>query len=258
MNRFVFVSRASLRYAAVGVLAAGCSRPAPELTSTTSAVAAPTTSASVAADAVDAGPPTPSPFEGEILVMVNDPTNALPQSVTYDVKGSKVLYIARGTSLRAIADLDMQRVYAIDDTVQTYDLMYFKAPAKEKPAAKDKPPPTVEKTGRMEKVADLDCEDWEIDDGHEKVDVCAASGIAYFDFAADARSGHPEVAWATALTAEKAFPLRAVVHDEFGKGIYRADATKATRMRINDAMFLMPRGFKSGELASETKHASLP
>jgi len=244
MNRIALI----FPIAALSALAVACSK-APEPTT-----AAPASVAS-ATPKPSASPAANAPFEGEITVAVKDEASKkLPTSITYDVKGNKVRYVPLATAVHAVGDLDAQRVYAIDDAQKTYDAIDVKAPANAKAAT----PPKVQKTGKTETVAGLDCEDWTIDDGTEKVDVCASKGIAYFDLASDAKAGSSEIPWATALTAEKAFPLRVVVHDKSGKEEYRAEATKTDRKKIDDAMFVMPSGYKSADLAKETKTASLP
>jgi hypothetical protein len=116
----------------------------------------------------------------------------------------------------------------------------------------------VQKTGRTEKIAGLDCENWTIDDGNEKVDVCASKGISYFDLARDAKAGSAETPWAVALTTENAFPLRVIVHDKAGKEEYRAEVTRADRKKIDDASFQPPSAYKTANLAKETATASLP
>jgi hypothetical protein len=178
----------------------------------------------------------------------------LPASITYEVKGNKIRYSPVATPVHAIGDLDAQRAYAVDDAQKTYEAIDVKAPPSAKPADKAK----VQKTGKTEKLAGLDCEDWSIDDGTQKVDVCASKGISYFDLAENAKPGSAEPAWATALTAEKAFPLRVVVHDKAGKEEYRAEATKADRTKLDDALFQVPAAYKKADLAKETKTASLP
>ena len=231
------------------VLVMACSK-AQEPSSST-----PTPSASIAAKPIASAAPAalaPQPFEGEIVVAVKDETaKKLPATITYDVKGNKVRYVPAAAPVRAISDLDAQRVYAIDDAQKTFDQLDAKATA----AATA---PKVQKSGKTEKVAGLDCEDWTIDDGTEKVNVCASKGIAYFDLASEPKPGSTETAWATALTSEKAFPLRVVVHDKAGKEEYRAEATKADRQKLDDAIFQVPNGYKKASLAKETKTASLP
>ncbi|MGO8999882.1 MAG: DUF4412 domain-containing protein [Polyangiaceae bacterium] len=206
-------------------------------------------------------PPAPAPamanapFEGEIVVSVKDEAAMkLPASITYDVKGNKVRYVPAAAPVYALGDMDGQQAYAVDDAKKTYDAIDVK-PVQNAKAA---PQPKVQKTGKTEKIAGLDCENWTIDDGNEKVDVCASKGIAYFDLASDAKAGSAETPWAVALTTQKAFPLRVVVHDKMGKEEYRAEATRADRKKLDDALFHPPSAYKAASLAKETKTASLP
>jgi Domain of unknown function (DUF4412) len=235
---------------AINALVFGCNK-SPDATTTQPVASAPPKTA-----------PTPpaltaasAPFEGEIVVSVKDEASKkLPASITYDVKGNKVRYVPAAAPVYAIGDLDAQTVYAIGDAQKSYDTIDVKPPPNAKPA----PGPKVQKTGKNEKVAGLDCEDWTIDDGNEKVDVCASKGIAYFDLAGDAKAGSAETPWAVALTTEKAFPLRVVVHDKSGKEEYRAEATTASRKKLDDAIFQPPSAYKKTTSIADMKTASLP
>jgi hypothetical protein len=242
MNRTVLILPAV-------VLALACSKQpdaSPPPPKPVTATPAPSAAASAAANA---------PFEGEIVVAVKDEASKkLPASITYDVKGNKVRYAPAAAPLHAVTDLDAQLVSVIDDAQKAYDSIDAKPAANAKAA----PAPKVVKSGKTETIAGLGCEDWSIDDGHEKVDVCASKGIPFFDVASDAKPGSAETAWGAVLTSEKAFPLRVVVRDESGKEQYRADATKADRRKIDDAVFLTPGTYKKSNLASETRTASLP
>jgi hypothetical protein len=236
---------------ATSVLAFACNK-SPEQTSTAPSASAPSP---VKPAPVASAPAVAAPFEGEILVAVKDEASKqLPPTITYDVKGNKVRYTPAAAPVHAVGDLDAARVYAVDDAKKSYQAIDLKAPANAKPVSA----PKIQKTGKMEKLAGLDCENWTIDDGTEKVDVCASKGIAYFDLASDAKAGSAEIPWAMALTTEKAFPLRVVVHDKAGKEEYRAEATRADRRKVDDAIFVMPSGYKAADLAKETKTASLP
>jgi hypothetical protein len=243
--------RIALAVAAVVVAVGGCSKKEE------------TSNAAASASALSAltQPPAPSgsafpqgPFEGEIVVTVKDETGQkLPASITYDVKGDKVRYEPASTALRAIGDLAAQHAYAFDATQKAYRELDTRPSANlGKVAVQAK----VAKTGKMEKVAGSDCEDWTIDAIDEKADVCAAKGIAYFDFAGDPKPGSAEPAWAAALTKEKAFPLRVVVHDKAGKEQFRAEASTVVRKNVDDVLFQLPTGFKKAEL--DVKAASLP
>jgi hypothetical protein len=212
-----------------------------------------TTAASPVASAKAPDPsiaPGTGPFEGEIVVMVKDTAGQkLPPSITYDIKGDKVRYAPATGSLRAQVDPSTQHAYAIDDAQKAYRDVDTKPGAG---GASTK----VAKTGKTEKIAGLDCEDWTIEGGDEKAEVCAAKGIAFFDIARDPKPGSVEPPWAAALMREKAFPMRVVVHDKAGKEQFRAEASKVDRKKIDDALFQLPSGFKKSEL--DVKQASLP
>jgi hypothetical protein len=193
-------------------------------------------------------------FEGEIVVDVKSGSGQkLPASVTFDVKGDKVRYEPASASVRAVDDLGTQRALVINDSKRAYSEIDTKAPA-------DKAPHQVrlEKSTKEEKVAGLSCEDWRIDDGNERADVCAAKDIAFFDPAAELKPGNAEPSWARALTMQKAFPLRVVVHDKSGKEEYRAEAFEVNWKKVDDSAFLVPAGFKKADLTPDLKMASLP
>jgi hypothetical protein len=230
-------------------LSVACSKK-PESASTPPAPSAPVAAKVAPVTSVN---PTSEPFEGEIVVAVKDEAQMkLAPSITYSVKGSNVRYAPAAGAVHAVTDLSAQRVYLIDDAQKSYDAMDVKPQPNAKPAF------TVQKTQKTEKIAGLDCENWTIDDGKERVDVCAAKGVPYFALSGDSKPGNVESAWAVALTTEKAFPLRVVVHDKSGKEAYRAEATKADRKKLDESLFHLPAGYKKTDLAKEAKTASLP
>jgi hypothetical protein len=202
-----------------------------------------------------ASPPAYVPFEGEIVLAVTDEAAMkLPASITYDIKGNKVRYAPAAAPVYAVGDLDSQQAYAIDDRQKRYEVLSVKPTT----SAKVPPTQTVKKSGNIETVAGLTCEDWTIEDGSGKVDVCASKGIEYFDLARGTKGGTAEAPWAAALTTEKAFPLRVIVHDKSGKEEYRADATRTERKKLDDALFQPPSAYKKADLATEARLASLP
>jgi Domain of unknown function (DUF4412) len=212
-------------------------------------------SASAKAPMASASATVDPPFEGEIVMTIKDQSGKkLPASITYDVKGDKVRYAPVAVNLHAVSDMAAQHAYAIDDNQKTYRDVDTKimADAGKAVAAEAK----VTKTGKIEKIAGMDCENWTIEGGDEKVDVCAAKGIAYFDFAADPKPGATEPPWAASLTKEKVFPLRVTVHDKAGKEQFRAEAQAVVRKKLDDSLFQLPAGFKKAEL--DVKWASLP
>jgi hypothetical protein len=196
---------------------------------------------------------TTTPFEGEItLAVTNASSQKLPATITYDIKGDKLRYAPSAMNVRAIDDQNAQQAFAVDDAAKTYEQVDTKN-------AKTLPDPSVNKTTKTETIAGTSCTDWTIDTSDTKVDVCAASGIAFFDLDRDAKTGALEPAWATALTKAKAFPLRAIVHDKSGKEQYRVQATTVARKKVDDTTFAVPpTSFKKTDLGSDEKQIALP
>jgi hypothetical protein len=153
-------------------------------------------------------PSTPVPtgkFEGEIVIDVKSEAAAqkLPPSVTFDIRGDRVRYQPAAAGVSAVDDLDGQHAYVISDSKKAYTDIDTRASGN-----KTQPQIRLERSTREEKIAGLSCEDWTIDDGNEKAEVCAAKGIAFFDPASDATAGNAEPSWARAMTTQKAFPLQ--------------------------------------------------
>jgi hypothetical protein len=202
-------------------------------------------------------PPTPpAPFEGEIVLSIQDEAaTKVPTSITFGIKGDRVRYAPGAAKVRAIGDTAGQHAYAINDMQKAYADFDTTIPTDK---TKVPPPAKIDKTTKSEKIVGLDCDDWSIDDGTEKVDVCVAKGIAFFDLAPNPKPGGTEPNWAAALTKEKAFPLRVIMHDKAGKEQYRAEASAIARKKLDDSMFQLPTGFKKGDLSTDVKTASLP
>ncbi|WP_394846815.1 DUF4412 domain-containing protein [Pendulispora brunnea] len=194
------------------------------------------------------------PFEGEIVVSVKGAASKedLSASIRYKIKGDKVRAVPSSTNVNAIDDVAMHRGYVLDDWTRTYQEIDTKAPVNGGTASA----PTITKSGKVEKIATLECEGWTIEWGSDGAHVCAAKGIPYFDLASYPKSGSVEPPWAAALTKERAFPLRVVVHDRDGNETLRAEATSIVRKKLDDAVFQVPRTFKKAKL--DLKGSYLP
>jgi hypothetical protein len=219
----------------------------------TTAEATPTASASVAAvpspaKATAAAPAAAAAFEGEIQLAVYEPNSKPGQTMVYDVKGDKVRAQPAGNDAgvaRVVGDRKDKKVFAVVDASKSYASVDVEGKA---------PLPPVTRTGKVEHVLGHDCEDWTINDGGERFDLCAAKGIAYLDPAA----GAGEPAWAAVLTREHAFPLKVVATDKAGKQEFRAEATKIEVRRLDDALFKVPADYHSAPLGKSVKVASIP
>src|SRR5262249_46303379 len=146
----------------------------------------------------------------------------LSASIRYEIKGDKIRAVPSSTNVNAIDDVAAHQAYVLDDWTRTYE--EFDTRAQETPH--NTVVGTITKDGKVKKVAslaNLECEHWTIQWGAEGADVCVVKGIPYFDLAAYPESGNVEPPWAAALTKERAFPLRVVVHNRDGDETLRAE-----------------------------------
>ncbi len=248
--------------AAVGcvvALAAGltaCGKSAPSAGNGTAPAKAPVPVPSPNANPTPTPPVVPGPtakFEGEIFLDVKDVRSPnLPLAVTFDIKGDRVSYQPIHQLVRAIDDVAAQRAYLVSDAKRSY------MEVDTRPSASAPANVRIERSTKQETVAGLRCQDWTIDDGVERAEVCAAQGIAFFDPAASPIAGAAEPSWARALTSQKAFPLRLVVRDHAGREQYRAEAFEVSWRKVDDATLAVPGGFQKSSIPPDLRMASLP
>ena len=84
----------------------------------------------------------------------------------------------------------------------------------------------IDKSGKHETIAGIDCEDWTAKDpSGKRSEVCIAQGIVAFDFSALKGGGTSTLG--KELREKKLFPLRSVEYDkEKGKELSRMEVTK--------------------------------
>ncbi len=231
--------------AALAPVAGGCKPKA-------SAELTPAASATMAATAPTPPKPTAAaaeaPFEGEIQVVVHEPSSSTPRTIAYDVKGDKVRAQPVGgdaTVARVVGDRKDKKAFAVLDASKSYASVDADAKA---------PLPVAVKSSKIERVLGRACEDWTINDGGERIDMCVAKGIAYLDPAA----GAGEPTWAAVLAHEHAFPLRVVATGKDGKQEFRAEATKIEARPLDDALFKVPADYHTTPAGKSMRMASIP
>lgn len=113
--------------------------------------------------------------------------------------------------------------------------------------AKPSPPPKVTKTGRKDKVAGYECEDWDI----ESTDPASTDGKASICVAQQGFSwlqipllGAPaEYAWMGELLDGSHIPLRFVGYEKDGKESARVEVTKIEKKTLAANLFEIPAGY---------------
>jgi hypothetical protein len=186
--------------------------------------------------------PAPTPFEGEIRVEVQRPREATPVAVTYDIKGDKVRYDVKPTSSSApaavhtVADLDQHKAFELLDAKKSYVTL-------DRAIEGRGATPALRTTGKTEAIGGLSCEEMEISDGQDELNVCAFKGIPYFDLSG-VKGAAEEPAWAAALSRAKEFPLKVVLRDKKGTELMRMEAKSVVDKRLDDALFTPPTTFR--------------
>jgi hypothetical protein len=101
----------------------------------------------------------------------------------------------------------------------------------------------VEKTGKKETLAGIDCEDYVVKDASgRRTETCIADGLAFFDLDSVRRGGGGS-AWSKQMREKKMFPLKSVEYDASGKELSRAEVTSVKKEKLDDAEFTVPAGY---------------
>lgn len=185
------------------------------------------------------------PFEGEIQLELHRGADGA-KTITYDIKGSELRYAESGSSATAshvVADLAEQKAYALFDPTKSYVELDESSPEKTQNVS-------IWKSGKMEKVAGHDCEDWTLKTGSRSVEVCAAHDIPYFDLAAKPTKAKLEPLWAAKLDEDHAFPLRVVEKDSSGKIALTAEAKSLQEKPLDESLFRVPGDYHRSQLAT--------
>ena len=200
-------------------------------------------------------------FEGAITMHMTSAHRATADDITFLTKGDKLRFDApaghHGEQTHVILENGTKQMFVILDAQKTYmemDLAKTIAGATQVPGhAPTAPgaPPTITKTGKHEKIAGYDCEDWDIKDANGKqAQACIAEGVPFIDLASagpGAFAGSPST-WLDQLHGKKLFPLRAIDFDAAGKESSRMEVTKIEKKKLDDSLFALPAGYKKIEI----------
>lgn len=164
-------------------------------------------------------PEVPGQLEGDVSL------DRGGQKATFKVKGT--LLLSQSAKHRTVVDTSTLRVYAIDDDKKTFSASQigFSQTAKAK----------ITKTDRKDKVADLDCEVWQMEEGKTTREACVVKGAAFIDPAARSASASEKE-----LTVRAAFPLRIVEGDKA-----KLLATKVDVHPLEASLFAIPKAYKN-------------
>ena len=167
-------------------------------------------------------------LEGEIEI-----TSASGETKRYVVKGTLVRAGAADATAkkRTIADASTLRVFHVDDDKQTFSVVAMGGTPGDV---------RVDKTGKTEKVADRDCDVWNLVEGRATREVCVVPGGAFIDPAA-----HVAAPWMRELAVRDVFPLRVVETDSKGHETSRMTATHLDVHPVDASLLAIPHAYRN-------------
>ena len=201
-----------------------------------------------------APPPTPPPpaygpegstFEGEMDITVKTFTAKGPMTAAVFVKGDQTcLSRTFVTAKRSIAEREINRLsegraYIVIDTLKSFESYRLRAA----------PPDTkVTHTGKLERIAGAQCEDWEMVSQGGHFSACVVSGLGSYMLAKDYPAAWQ---WTGVLAAQHYFALRASMTDGAGNELQSVLVTRIVRKSVPDDKFTYPPEYVDAEIAEQ-------
>ena len=178
-----------------------------------------------------------SGFEGAITMHVRSQVGE--NDLVIETKDEKMRIEVGGSWM--LYDPKTSTVTMVNPATKTYTPIDFKSPSAPQ-ANTSADTSQIEKSGRHETIAGVDCEKWTVHDKGKRSEVCIAQGIAFFDMGS-LKSGQGSGGLAKELRDKKLFPLRDVEYDADGKELSRMEVTKVEKKSIPDADLEIPKGY---------------
>jgi hypothetical protein len=170
--------------------------------------------------------------------------------------GGKVYLLLDIADKRASAVLDGRKqvvVIDLDKAGEELESLPFAQGASKRAQAEK--PPKVEKTGKRDKVAGRDCDEWQITPAEKdsgKVLACVAKeGGSWFRLPAAAFP--KDYAWLAELADGQHYPLRFIHLDERGKESGKLEVTKLEKRALKPELFEVPPGYEVLDLQRATQ-----
>lgn len=166
-------------------------------------------------------PEAPGQLEGEIVVERGG------AKTVYEVKGTLLrLVTSASKQKRTIVDTSTLRVYVIDDDKKTFAASQIATGPGEA---------RVTKTDRKDRVAERECDVWQIEEGKTTREACVLQGAAFID-----PSGRVASASEKELAVRSVFPLRILEGDKPKLVVAKIDARP-----LDASLFVIPKTYKN-------------
>jgi hypothetical protein len=185
-----------------------------------------------------------SGFEGEISMHTTH-AGGPSQDMVVETKGDKLRFDTESPGGKSYGIYDPSvspsKVVMVLDAQKAYMDLDFSSPSAPQ-ANTSADTSTIDKNGKKETIAGIDCQTWTAKDASGKrSEVCIAEGIAFFDIGSLKSGGS---ALSKELREKKLFPMRSVEYDASGKETSRTEVTKVDKKKIDDARFVVPADYK--------------
>jgi hypothetical protein len=185
-----------------------------------------------------------SGFEGEIT-MHTTRAGGPAKDLVVETKGDKLRFDSDGTAGKSWGVYDpsvsASKVVMVMDEQKAFMDLDFSSPSAPQ-ANTNADTSTIDKNGKKDNVAGIDCQTWTAKDASGKrSEVCIAEGIAFFDIGSLKSGGSP---LSKELREKKLFPMRTVEYDASGNEVSRTEVTKVDKKKIDDARFTVPADYK--------------
>ncbi len=178
-----------------------------------------------------------SGFEGEITMHMAR-AGAPEEDMVVKAKGDKMRIDTSGTYL--LYDPATNAMTMVSPAQKSYMQLDFSKPGAPQ-ANTSADTATIDKSGKHEQIAGIDCESWTArDPSGKRSEVCIAQGIAFFDMGSMKGGGG---SLGKELREKKLFPLRSVEYDSTGKEISRMQVTKVEKKSLDDSEFAVPKDY---------------
>lgn len=182
-------------------------------------------------------------FIGDVRFSLTQP-NAPARTVDYTIEEGKVRYDLMGAGGRSrahvVADLPARTAFAVLPR-SGGEVMLAPVTGPGDPAPDVFDSVEVRRPNRIDHVAGRLCEEWDISTTTHDVQVCATSGISWFDLVPKWSTDHLEPRWSAELSRDRYFPLRVIVRDKQGHEQERLQATQIRERPVDDSLMAPPR-----------------
>jgi len=201
-------------------------------------------------------------FEGDVVLLAKSKKEHQPMPpITLTVKGTNMRFDVPeglegapkfGLHTYAIVNTAEKKIYTVVDEQKMVMVMDLDRLAEQMKKAKpggageaaNEPPPKVTKTGHMDTVAGISCEDWDLVSAKGNRGQVCVSGEEASWLSMPSLGLPTEHLWAKELFDGKHLPLRMVGYDAAGAEENRLEVTKLERKPVPDTTFAIPKGYR--------------